>query len=163
MMNPENEARLVSWCVALQDMQTDLQNKQDEMRAIKEELDELVGFMGYAQREIAAAAQLDMFPFQQCQTARHAVKTYFSIYREPARVPDIARTLINGGYPTTAPRFHETVRMALLRMEEDTEAERHGHYWFCQVAYTAPQSRLRSWTQLLAAGLTPEKEAVTTK
>lgn len=123
--------KLRAWDVVLRDVLVDLQNKKREFDAIKMEVDRLSGIATYLRDQVNTAQQRDLFPFVGCRTTKEAVRVFFEIHDEPARVPEIATALVAGGYSTTARRFNDTVRMALLRMEEETEVMREGVYWRC--------------------------------
>ncbi|MXX34392.1 MAG: hypothetical protein F4107_07140 [Gemmatimonadetes bacterium] len=94
--------QLVHWDFVLQDLRKHLEKKREEARRVKEELAELHGFVNYVEHRVFLEHQIDLFPFMRYRTARQAIQAYFSIYSEPARVPDIARTLIQGGFRTSA-------------------------------------------------------------
>ena len=120
-----------AWSRVFTDVMADLNQKKREYERLKGELHRLNQFVVYIRDQVIALHQIDMFPYMWCKTAREAIQTYFELHPEDtARVPEIARALIDGGYTTSAARFNETVRMALLRMEDEREVKRSGMYWW---------------------------------
>lgn len=134
------------WGVVRDELARDLRDREREARELELKIERLKQFLDLA--AIRADLQTDMFPYSDCVTVREGILSYFDRHPEPARVTDIVDALIHGGFTTTATRFYASVRMALVRMQENGEAIQIQRHWL-----PSPQLQLGGFAEDTTTGL----------